>query len=95
MSVSATRWQHTRCRIGSVTLKHEKNVIRLQACEDFCWQVLWDIRDLISNGRLQSLGVVAVTVDRCTMTAFSVGDGMYSALAGGTADLQRRLLTEK
>lgn len=88
------RWQHTRCRIGRVTLTDRyEGVTDIGQADENVWGSWHYLTHLLHQNQVRSLCVFGTMHDGCTFNAISRSSEDISRLMGSAFFLVNRLAT--
>jgi len=91
MAGDPCRWQHTRCRIGNLTLKDPENVVQTNPAGDNAWRLIDSLYQAVVEGKAQSVGIAVVNVDRSVSHGYCLGTGSMFSLNGALDALIKRI----
>lgn len=90
----AMQWQHTRCRIGTTTLKDRHGgVPDIGMADEYVWSAWYDLTDLLWQNRVKSACMFGTLHDGCTFTMLARGNENINLLIGACTLLLHRLAT--
>lgn len=91
----AMQWQHTRSRIGNITMKQRhEGVTEICHDDDFNWELVQEAYWLMMTGKVRSICMFGTLVDGEPFNMMSRGSENHNNLVAACSYLNRRLLDE-
>lgn len=88
----AMQWQHTRCRIGKISIRERnEGVAEITADQDYSWEVWFKLTELMRDDAINSVCMFGTLRDGAVFDMISRGSENIHILTGSCVGMLNRL----